>query len=140
MERRVGEKEWYVVYKDDRDRLWQATMVIGKTPNTFDPQTIVGTLPKMTTKDLCNLFGVVYNETYHQRAHIETQINRKIRDSAFYGAEAKANLISLRAAMSTRYCPVCNRNLVMAQGKMTPFQCLFCNKTMKASETITKKD
>lgn len=139
MERRVGEKEWYVVYKDDRDRLWQATMVIGKTPRTFDPQTIVGTLPKMTTKDLCRLFGISYSETYNQKSHIETQVNRKIRNAAFYGAEQKPNLVSLRLAVSTRYCPVCNRQVVKTIKQMLPFHCLYCNKTLRASETIIKR-
>lgn len=141
MERRTTEREYYVVCRDDKDRLWQATTIIGETPRTVEPKKIVGTLPKMTPRELSDYFGIEYSAVYRMACHIETKINRKIRETGFYEAEGRRHYISLRLAISTRYCPVCDRQVVRTTiNSTTHFQCLYCDRFLRTRETITKKD
>lgn len=141
MERRTTEREYYVVCRDDKDRLWQATTIIGKTPSIVEPKKIVGTLPKMTPRELSDYFGIEYSAVYRMACHIETKINRKIRETGFYEAEGRRHYIALRLAISTRYCPACDRQVVRTKiNSTTHFQCLYCDRFLRTRETITKKD
>lgn len=140
MEGRTTEREYYVVCRDDKDRLWQATTIIGKTPSVAEPKKIVGTLPKMTPRELSDYFGIEYSTVYRMACHIETKINRKIREAGFYEAEGRRHYISLRLAISTRYCPACDRQVVRTKiNGTTHFQCLYCDKFLRARETVIKR-
>lgn len=136
MERRNTEKKYYVVYAQDRGLLWDAHIIIGKTPIGWETKIIQGTLPPMTAKELCGFFGAEFNPLYATRNHLKTRINRVIKAAAFHTGEYVANRIELRTAIDTRLCPHCKRMVCKSLSAGYRYECLYCNEGLKNKETI----
>lgn len=137
--KRTTEKRYYVVCKADKGNLWLHNIVIGRTPCGYDQKSILGIPPLMAARELCDYFGVEFSTVYSDRSHLETRINRKIKDVAFYGAIAKENAVALRLAIDSRICNRCKRPVVKSLVAGYPFECLHCDESLMSTETTELK-